>query len=63
MALDNVTFNRTVLNIRNKYGAILCCYIWDKVFKIGSSKICGREPVKNLKGFGQLKQTISIQIF
>ena len=23
--------------------------IWDKVFKNGSSKICGRQPLKNLK--------------
>ena len=23
---------------------------WDKVFKIGLSKFCGRQPLKNLKG-------------
>ena len=23
---------------------------WDKVFKNGPSKICGRQPLKNLKG-------------
>ena len=23
--------------------------IWDKVFKNGPSKICGRQPLKNLK--------------
>ena len=23
--------------------------IWDKVFKTGPSKICGRQPLKNLK--------------
>ena len=27
--------------------------IWGKVFKNGSSKICGRQPLKNLKGYGQ----------
>ena len=37
-------------------------YIWDKVFKSGPSKIRGRQPSKNLKGYG-LKQTISLQIF
>ena len=28
--------------------------IWDKVFKNGPSKICGRQPLKNLKGYGLL---------
>ena len=30
--------------------------IWDKVFKNGPSKICGRQHLKNLKGYGPLKQ-------
>ena len=35
---------------------MMCCtYIWDKVFKNGPSKICGRQPLKNLKGYGLLK--------
>ena len=25
---------------------------WDKVFKNGPSKICGRQPLKNLKEYG-----------
>ena len=29
-------------------------YSWDKVFKNGSSKICGRQPLKHLKWYGQL---------
>ena len=33
---------------------LLC--IWYKVFKSGPSKICGRQPLKNLKGYGLLKQ-------
>ena len=37
--------------------------IWDKVFKNKQSKICGRQPLKNLKGYGLLKQTITLQIF
>ena len=28
--------------------------IWDKVFKNEPSKICGRQPLKNLKGYGLL---------
>ena len=27
-------------------------YKWDKVFKDGTSKICGRQPLKNLNGYG-----------
>ena len=30
--------------------------IWVKVFKNGPSKICGRQPLKNLKGYGLLLQ-------
>ena len=26
--------------------------IWDKVFKNGPSKMCGRQPLKNLKSYG-----------
>ena len=26
--------------------------IWDKVFKNGQSKICGRQPFKYLRGYG-----------
>ena len=29
----------------------------DKVFKNGPSKICGRQPLKNFKGYGLFKQT------
>ena len=36
--------------------------IWDKVFKGEPSKTCGRQPLKNLKGYGLLKQTIPLQI-
>ena len=36
---------------------------WDKVFKNGTSEICGRQSLKNLKWYGLLKQTISLQIF
>ena len=33
--------------------------IWDKVFKNGPIKICGRQPLKNLKEYGLL----TLQIF
>ena len=38
-------------------------YTWDKVFKNGPNKICGRQPLKILKWYGLLRQTISLQIF
>ena len=31
--------------------------------EIGPSKIIGRQPLKNLKEYGLLKQTISLQFF
>ena len=31
--------------------------IWVKVFKNGPSKNCGRQPLKNLKAYGQLNFT------
>ena len=35
--------------------------ICDKVFQSGPSKICGRQPLKDLKGYGLLKQTFQPQ--
>ena len=37
--------------------------IWDKVFKNGPSKIYGKQNSKNLKRYGLLKETVSLQIF
>ena len=37
--------------------------IWDKVFKSGLSKFCGRQHLKKFKGYGLLKQTISLEFF
>ena len=31
----------------------------DKVFKNGPSKICGKQPLKNLKGYGLPKGCLS----
>ena len=36
---------------------------WGKVSKNGPSKIYGRKPSKNLKGYGFSEQTISLQMF
>ena len=38
-------------------------HIWDNIFKSGPSKICGRQPLKSLKGYGQPKKIISLEIF
>ena len=35
----------------------------DKMFNNGPSKICGRQPLKNLESYGLLKQTIFLEIF
>ena len=35
----------------------------DKVFKHGASKICGRQFLKNLKGYCLLKQSLYLQTF
>ena len=36
--------------------------MWDKVFRNGPSKICGRHPLKNLKGYGMLKHNVILRI-
>ena len=36
---------------------------WDKVLKNGPSKICGKQPLKNLMGYGLLKGAMSLEIF
>ena len=37
--------------------------IWDKVFKNGPSNICGRQPFKNLKGYGLLSRPYHFKFF
>ena len=37
--------------------------VWHKVFKNGPNKICGRQPLKNLKGYGLFKQGSPKYIF
>ena len=36
---------------------------WDTVFKNGPSKICGRQPLKKLKGYGLRKQNVPLKFF
>ena len=45
------------------HNSLLRKFIWDKVFKNWPSKICGRQPLKNLKWYSLLRQTISLKIF
>ena len=52
-------------HIASKYNIIFVkisphLYTWDKVFKNGPNKFCGRQPLRNLKGYSLLKQTISL---
>ena len=52
-------FNLTGLTVTKFWSDFLkVSLIWDKVFKNGPSKVCGRQPLKNLKGYGLLKLTI-----
>ena len=48
---------------RRILSAIFCVRICVKIFKNIPSKICGRQPLKNLKWYGLPKQTISLQVF
>ena len=50
---------------RNRSGKkpLLIAYLRQSTQERGLSKFCGRQPLKNLKGYAPLKQTISLQIF
>ena len=37
--------------------------LWVKIFKNGPSKICGRQPLKNLKWYGLPKQNTLTPMF
>ena len=55
----NKIYNKLIQNMNDLFLVVvfilkLICFIWDKVFKNGPSKICGRQPLKNLKGYGLL---------
>ena len=36
--------------------------MWDKVFKNGPRKICGRQPLKSLKGYGLHKHVFACDL-
>ena len=42
---------------------VLLKVLWNKVFKNGQSKICGRQLLKNLKGYGLLGRPLLLGPF
>ena len=44
-----MTFSKSALKFRQKNLLIACK--WDKLFKNGPSKICGRQPLKSLNRY------------
>ena len=38
-------------------------HVCDKIFMNGPTKVCGRQPLKHLKGYGLLKQKIPKILF
>ena len=69
MSTTNTTSNRSLTHWNKQR---LTCYqsqvtrdqfIWDKVFKNGPSKICGRQPLKNLKEYDLLSRPYSFKFF
>ena len=53
----------TVLGCFSDHGSECKYLILVKVFKNGPSKISGRQPLKDLKWYGLLTQSILFQIF
>ena len=47
---DGLSFCSIVEELETVCGDDTNCYILDKLFKNGPCKICGREPLKKLKG-------------
>ena len=60
---DHLEFIGCLLSTHLPFLIENCMIIWVKVFKNGPSKTCGRQPLKNMKRCGLLRQTISLQIF
>ena len=61
---SNWSFPFHVILLQKKWSTLDCNWntldlafgtIWDKVFMNEPSKICGRQPLNNLKGYGLLK--------
>ena len=51
------TFYTEVNGLESEPCHIFVHNVWEKVFKNGPSKICGRQLLKDLKEYGLLKQT------
>ena len=51
---------KTWFLIKNKSLSKLRDNIWDKVFKNGPSKICGRQPIKNLKEYSLVRGLVCL---
>ena len=49
----NISFSENVVYVLHGCNPII---IWNKVFNNGPGQICGRQTLKNLKGFGLLKK-------
>ena len=59
--LSNIVINSFCKSFHDRY--LTGSQIGVKVFKNGSSKICGRQSLRYLKWYGLPKQTMSLQIF
>ena len=57
----NVHYSQCCVVLNRSQFSVRCSVTWGRIsFKNGLSKICGRQPLKNLKSYGLL---ISVQIF
>ena len=79
LPVTTLFFWKLFFSLRNSYKELIWCtndsnthiltfykpwsLTWDKEFKSGLSKLCGKQPLKNLKSYGLLKQPISLHIF
>ena len=61
--LRKVVMRRCYTHTLHRLIIVYLSQVWDKVFKSGLSKFCGRQPLKNLKESDPLKQTIFLEIF
>ena len=63
-ALKSAPFPNTQVPSHNWIQSIVmsATFIWDRVFKNEPSKICGRQPFKNLRCHGLLKHTSAFEL-
>ena len=53
---EDVIFVRKYYSSQYKKDYLHINCIWDKIFKNGPSRICGRQPLKHLTGYGLLNR-------